>query len=782
MQELWYDKPASFWEEALPLGNGRIGAMVWSGAALERISLNEESLWSGYQQDHNIHGAAEHYNAARDLAMAGKYLESQEIIERRVLGHYTQCYLPFGELQLHFAASGDMTNYRRALDLEKAVSTMTYAQNGVIYTRESFVSAEDQAYVMRLSADKPGCISFNANFTCQLRAYATANGNRLVLDGIAPSEGRPSYLQSDDPIVYEEELEKRGMRFTALADFQAEGGAVYSEGGMVYIKNADSVVIRLCMRTSFNGPFKHPYLEGTAYAENCRKDLSAALESNYQNLYARHIADYQKLYKRVEIDFGPGPGPSLGSNDIPLPQRLENWDTSENDPALFALLFQYGRYLLIASSRPGTLPTNLQGIWNQHLRAPWSSNYTININTEMNYWPAEEVNLPECHLPLLDYLETLRATGAKTAREHYGARGFVVHHNTDIWGLSNPVGEGGKGTSVYAFWPLSAGWLSSHAFEHYAFTQDKDFLAQKCWPVIRDAARFFMDVLTEDENGALVFAPSTSPENQFVFEGKKCPVSKTTTMTTAIVKETLHNAIRCCDILNIEPSFRTEAASIIERLPEYKIGSRGELLEWSEELPEAEPTHRHNSHLYPLYPGHEIDPDSTPELAGACRRTLDLRGDESTGWALAWRINLWARLRESERAFTLLKKQVRPADRSRTVYTRGGGCYPNLFGAHPPFQIDSNFGACAGIAELLLQSRDNWIALLPALPKAFEDGSVKGLRARGGITVDIIFAGGAVKEAALTLDAGLPPRSIQLQYNNHKSNIPLIPGKTAKIR
>ena len=771
MHQLWYDKAASFWEEALPLGNGRIGAMVWSGTSLERISLNEDSLWSGYPQDHNIPGAAEHYAKARDLALAGKYPESQEVIEAHMLGHYTQCYLPLGELQLHFPAVGDISGYRRMLDLKTATSTMTYTQNDVAYTRESFVTAEDQAFVMRISSDKPGMVSFNAQFTCQLRAYATAmDTSKLILDGIAPSEGRPAYLQVNNPIIYKEEESKRGMRFMALADFQTEGGEVYANGGMIYVKGADSVVIKLCTRTSYNGPFKHPYLEGVPYADICRGDLESVSNLDFKTLRDRHIADYQKLYTRVEIDFGPG------CDDCPLDERLERWECSEKDPALFALLFQYGRYLMISSSRPGTLPSNLQGIWNQHLRAPWSGNFTININTEMNYWPAETVNLSECHEPLLDFLQNLRVTGSKTACTHYGARGFTAHHNSDIWCLSNPVGEGNKGTAVYAFWPLSGGWLSAHAFEHYAYTLDKGFLKERGWPIIRDAARFYLDVMIEDSDGTLVFAPSTSPENQFIFEGKRCPLSKTTAMTIAIIKETLTNAVHCCDILDIEPAFKKEVSIALTKMPEYKIGSRGELLEWSEEWPEAEPEHRHHSHLYPLYPGHEITLEHTPVLAKACKKTLDLRGEESTGWALAWRINLWARLRESERAFALLKKQLRPAVSNQTVYTSGGGCYPNLFGAHPPFQIDSNFGACAGIAELLLQSRDDIIILLPTLPKALGSGSVKGLRARGGISVSIDFNDRKVVKAELELDAGLEERRLKLLYNGKEIDVSLKPG------
>jgi alpha-L-fucosidase 2 len=385
-------------------------------------------------------------------------------------------------------------------------------------------------------------------------------------------------------------------------------------------------------------------------------------------------------------------------------------------------------------------------------------------------------------MPLLDFLETLRLTGSRTAHVNYGARGFAAHHNADIWGLSSPVGEGRKGVAVHCFWPLSGGWLSAHAFNHYAYTKDKVFLREKAWPIIRDAARFFLDVLTPDTDGTLIFVPSTSPENAFVYQGEHCAVSKTTTMTTAIIRETLSNAVRCCDILGIESDFQKEVRKSLEQLPTYKIGSRGELLEWSEDLQEAEPTHRHNSHLYPLYPSNDITLDETPELAEACSKTLKLRGDESTGWALAWRVNLWARLRKADQVFSLLKKTLRPVKGNKIEYGEGGGSYPNMFGAHPPFQIDSNFGVCAGIMEMLLQSREGLLILLPALPKELGTGSVKGLRAIGGITVNMNFRNGRVEYVELKLAAGFPECKIKLRYNDKETIVSLASGSHFELK
>lgn len=778
--KLWYDSPANFWEEALPLGNGRLGAMVWSGVQQEKLSLNEDSLWSGYPSDHNIKGAAKHYQAARQMAMEGKYLEAQAYIEEHLLSHFTQSFLPLGELVLDMHhPEGEPSNYTRWLSLDDALSQMRYQSGGTAFVREAFVSAPDQAIVMRISADTPGAVTFQAGFTCQLKSSVSAQGNRLVLEGIAPSQADPSYVQSENPIVYEELPEKKGMQFMAVASFQAEGGTLSLENDKIQVTGANSVMIRICAHTSFNGPFRHPFTDGKEYAGLCIRDLELAEQRSFEELADRHKGDYQQYFQRVSISLGED------RDDLPIPQRLANWDKDE-DMGRYALLFQYGRYLLISASRPGTQPANLQGIWNRHLRAPWSSNFTVNINTEMNYWPAEAVGLPEMHEPLFDLIQTLRVTGAKTAKEQYGARGFVAHHNTDIWGLSNPVGDHGKGTAAYAFWPMSAGWLSAHTFEHYLFTRDQAFLKDTAYPAIKDAARFYLDILVEDTDGSLIFAPSTSPENVFLYEDGISAVAKTTTMTTAIVREALGNAVTCCDLLKIDPDFREEAAAALARLPEYKIGSRGELLEWSEELPEREPTHRHTSHLYPLHPGHEITVDGTPDLAAACGKTLALRGGEGTGWALAWRINLWARLRNGEKAYEMLQKQLRPiqaaASDEEANYMNGGGCYLNLFGAHPPFQIDSNYGVCAGIAELLLQSTGEKIYLLPALPRAFQKGAVTGLRARGGVEVDISFRNGVLDSAALRLiPAHQQEHRVTVCYGGKTCNVVLSPAQEKTI-
>ena len=754
MNSLWYNTPAATWEEALPLGNGRIGAMVHSGVAIEKLCLNEDTLWSGYPQDHNLPHAAEIYKTARQLAMDNKYKEAQELIEENFLCTRTQKYLPLGDLILEMQGhSGQYSNYRRELCLETATHTLKYELGGVEYRRECFISAPDQVLVMRITASCENAISLRAKLDSQLsQLYHSTEDNAILMSGITEGENEP------DP-------SKQGIEFAALAHFEHIGGTAIFENSTLLIENATEVIIRFACRTNFRNSFTPPRTARVPYLQTAELDIEMSLDFDYETLKSRHIADYQPLFNRVDINLG------TSLTHLPITERLARWENIENDPGIFALLFQYGRYLMISGSRPGTRPLNLQGIWSPHIDPPWSSNYTVNINAEMNYWPAEVANLAECHKPLISFINDLRTTGAKTARLHYGAGGFVVHHNSDIWAFSTPVDTGKPGQARWSFWPLGAGWLSAHAFYHYEYNMYENYLRNTAFPIIKDAARFFLDVLVEDIDGTLIFAPSTSPENDFLLNDEPLAVSKTTTMTTAIVKETLQNAIKCCKILDIEPEFAAEAEAALSKLPAYQIGTQGELLEWSEEYPEREPHHRHNSHLYPLYPANEITP-GTP-LAAACAKTLDLRGEEGTGWALAWRICLWARLLNGERAYAFLRKQL------RLSVGRLGGCYPNLFGAHPPFQIDSNFGAITGIAEMLLQSpQPGVIHLLPALPKALHTGYAKGLRAKGGTTVDIYFENGELKKASVTLDAHLPAAEFTIMYKDESKTILLTPGNT----
>ncbi|MFV0401674.1 MAG: glycosyl hydrolase family 95 catalytic domain-containing protein [Oscillospiraceae bacterium] len=745
---LWYDSPAKTWVEALPLGNGRLGAMVFSRPVEERIGLNEDSLWSGYPQNKAKPGAGEHFPKVQALVREGKIKEAEALFESSMEGRFTESFLPLGDLNMRFSgySEGDVTDYHRELSLDDAVVRTTFTAKGVRHTRTAFVSHPDQALIIYLEADKPGSVSVELSLDSQLRHAVAAKGNRLEMEGFAPSSVAPNYVQTDDGVIYEQEDAKKGMRFLGALEVENTGGALSTKEDSLIVEGADSVLLRFGARTSFNGFAKHPFLDGAPYRENLEADLALSGGKAYSGLFDAHVADHHALFGRVALELS-----GESRDDLPTDQRLRKLEKDNFDAGLFRLIFQYGRYLTVAGSRPGTHATNLQGIWNKDIRPAWSSNYTVNINTEMNYWPSEICGLSECHQPLFELIRAISVTGAETARSHYGAGGFTSHHNVDIWALTNPVGDGGKGTAIYAFWPMSAGWLCRHLYEHYEFTLDKSFLRESAWPLICGAAEFYLDLLEEDEDGHLLLLPSTSPENAYLLNGVPHFMARTTTMTMAIVRETLENLAAMAEILGLEDEQANRAKEALPKLYPFKIGSKGQLVEWDKEYEEAEPHHRHNSHLYPLHPAHNITPEETPELADACRQTLRLRGDDGTGWCLGWRLCLWARLKDGDHALKLLRRQLKLVEATEEInYMGGGGTYPNLFDAHPPFQIDGNYGTTAGMAELFVQSRGNRVELLPALPSEFTDGSISGLRAHGGLVVDIAFTGGKFASAALT--------------------------------
>lgn len=718
---LWYKQPANKWVEALPIGNGRIGAMV---------------------EDH-------------------------------MLGSFTQSYMPLGDLRLHFhdIDNEKVTEYKRELNLNQAIVTSEFVHNSIHYKREAFISHPDQCMVIRLCASSPSAISFSMSFDSKLRHKVRAEDNILTVDGICPSHVEPNYVDSANPVVYKEEDDKKGISFRKIVIVENQGGRIHTDGQSISVKCADNVIIKICIRTSFNGFDKHPFLEGKDFVKDVQRDYLNIKDLPYHLLKNRHIEDYQALYNRVELDLGHDK-----YYDIPTDKRLELFQETQDDKGLYSLIFQYGRYLLIASSRENTQPANLQGIWNHHLRPPWSSNYTLNINTQMNYWPAEICNLSELHKPLFQLIKELRVTGSKTAKLHYDAYGFAVHHNSDIWRLSNPVGNFGRGAAVYAFWPMAGGWLCRHLFEHYEYSLDKEFLQETAYPIIKDAVKFYLDTLVEDENGYLMMAPSTSPENSFLYEGEVCAVSKTATMTMAIIKELFKNYLKCCQILNIDEDMAHKVRNKLSKLFPYQLGSKGQLLEWEAEFEEVEPHHRHISHIYPLHPGFEINPIDTPELAEACKKTLLLRGDEGTGWSLGWKINAWARLHDGNHALNLLKRQLRYVDEDNINYTGGGGSYMNLLGAHPPFQIDGNFGATAGIAELFLQSYDDKVLILPALPDEFTNGRIKGLCAKARIVTDIVFKNGELDRMKFYTEAE-GTRRVTFIYRGKSLEMDIVKGQ-----
>lgn len=768
---LWYDQPAANWNEALPVGNGHAGAMVFGGVDSEQLQLNENTLYSGEPSViyKDIKITPETFDKVVGMMKDEKYKEATDLVCKNWLGRLHQYYQPFADLHIENNKKGEVTAYKRELNISDAIARTSYEQNGIRYEREVFASNPENAIIIRLKSDAPEGIDISLNFTSlHPTAIQKGNNDRLVLQGKAPGYvERRTFEQMeswgdqhkhpelydekgnrkfDKRVLYGDEINNKGMLFEAqlIPVFPDNGTCEITDSG-IHISNTNEVYLVLGLATSYNGYDKSPSLEGLDPSKKAAGILDKALAFDYKELKKRHTNDYKGLFDRVKLDL-------VSSEEqvaLPTDKRIINFD-EKADPALAALLFQYGRYLMISGSRPGGQPLNLQGIWNKEIVPPWNCGYTMNINLEMNYWMAETANLSECQEPLFTMIKELSQTGAETARNVYGRRGWVAHHNTSLWRESLP----NDNVPTASFWPMVQGWLCSHLWEHYLYSGDKEFLKNEAYPLMKGAAEFYADWLIDDGKGRLVTPVGVSPENWFVTaKGESTALSMGPTMDMALIRETFERTIQASEMFDLDPDLRKELKEKLAALLPYQIGERGQLQEWMYDFKEQDPKHRHLSHLYGFYPGDQITPDVTPELFKAVEQTLNLRGDAATGWSMGWKINCWARLQDGNHAYTIIQNLFNPVGFGPKK-RNGGGLYSNLLDACPPFQIDGNFGFAAGVAEMLMQSHAGFVQLLPALPDVWGEGSVSGLKARGNFEIGMKWQQGSLSQATILSNKG----------------------------
>lgn len=776
---LWYRQPARVWTEALPLGNGRLGAMVWGGVQEEVYSLNEGTLWSGYPEPWFNDGVPGALAECRSLLKEGRRREAQEVVESRMAGRWTQAYLPLGRLRWRTSSLAPAVEYERDLTLSQALATVTGRSDQGTWKRQAFVSAPADVLVSRWTSSWP--VDQEIFLESDLRGEVRAEPQGLSWSGVAPRFVVPSYLGSKDPVVWGTTPETTGMRATFRITVESDGQVeVFAD--RVVVRQARQVLVVLAAATSFVDRKTHPFLRGADEKARVVQPLGRAEGRTFESLQREHTDDHAQLYRRSQLRLG-APA-SAAPPELPTDLRLQRAG-SDSDPGLVCLAFHYGRYLLISCSRPGGQPAPLQGLWNQDLCPPWSGNYTVNINAQMNYWPAETTGLAECHLPFLDFIGDVALNGQEVARRHYGARGWTAHHNLDIWAHPIPAGDNGgwfSGSACHLFWPLGGAWLSHHLWEHYAFGGDLEFLRTRAWPVLREAARFCLDWLCEAADGTLTTMPSTSPENRYLDRlGRPCSIDVGTTSDLVAIRELFHEVLHASRAMGIHEPLEKEVRHALSRLPGYRTTGTGALAEWSMDFDEEEPGHRHFSHLYGVYPGTQID-QTTPRWATAAGRSIARRlehGGGGTGWSLAWLVCLQARLGDGPGAQASLSRWL------------SGSVFANLFDLHPTqpgepgvFQIDGNFGVTAGIAELLVQSHGPSVRLLPALPPSWPSGTVAGLRIRGGGEISLEWNEGSLAKVELfahraaTWTLNWEERQVQISLGSGDSWV-WVPGESS---
>jgi len=749
---LVYDKPASQWNEALPLGNGLMGAMVFGGVPDERLQLNVGSLWGGAPNDYIAPGAAAQLKQIQKLIFSGKVAHA-ETLSAGFMGDpkLLMPFQPFGDLRLHFENKGKVSDYRRELRLDDAISTVSYAVDDVHFRRETFISYPDRVLVMHLGADRPAEQNFTVALTSPQPGAKVALVGKDIIELTGQIEPRTNPASS-----WTGSWSKPGMSYAGRLVIKVEGGSIRQAGDHLEVRGANAVTLVFSGATSFKS---YRDISGDAMAA-ARAPLAKAAQHSYEALKNAHLADYHALFNRVHLRLGN----DTSGDKVATDQRIRDFKTHD-DPSLVALYYQYGRYLLISSSRAGGQAANLQGIWNQDLLPAWGSKWTTNINLEMNYWPAETGNLWETQTPLWDLIDDLQVAGAKTAQHYYGAHGWVLHHNSDLWRATTPV------DGPWGLWPMGGVWLSNQMWGHYTFSGDETFLRNRAYPAMKGAAEFVLDFLVEAPKGSpvagkLVTNPSTSPENRYLLDGKPVGLTYAPTMDIELINDLFNHVRTAARHLGVDAALVSRIDAAQPRLPPLQIGHKGQLQEWIEDYPETEPDHRHVSHLYALYPGDGISPDKTPALAKAAKQSLELRGDGGTGWARAWKTALWARLADGDHAYKLLHGLI------------AENTLPNMFDDCPPFQIDGNFGGTAAIAEMLMQSRIGEITVLPALPTRWQEGEVDGLRARGGLRVGITWRKGAPTAVRLLSKAAT---SVRVRYQHHDVVVALEPGNELTV-